>query len=147
MTIVAVHACAETSGGKGEAGFADERRAVIAVSIAPDTVELNGVSRPKSCIGRNRTHHLVPTDNGYYAQRLDTHTPRIKRRTAIITLVAQNHVGMDVRVQILDAITRRCLDFALPARLALRVSRFAAAAIDGVGQVAITVDVHVRELV
>lgn len=40
MPVVAIHARAEASSSQGETRLAHQRRTVIAVGVAPDTVEL-----------------------------------------------------------------------------------------------------------
>lgn len=91
------------------------------------------------------THHLIPANNRHDAQRFDTHTPRIERGAPVIPLIPKNDIRMDICVQVTDLVVRCGLDFGFPGCFALGVGGRAAAAVDGVGEVPIAVDVHVCE--
>lgn len=52
---------------------------------------------------------------------------------------------MDIGIQIRDPPTGSRLNFSFPARLALRILRGPATAVDGIGEVAVAVDIHVGE--
>ena len=119
---------AKAARGERDGRLADERVAVVAVSVAPDAVD-----------------ELVVADDGHDAQGLDAVAARVVLDVVgVVALVAKDDVVVDEGVEVLDA---ELLHVLLEGRLVLRVVGAAAAAVV-LGRIgdAVAVNVHVGEV-
>ena len=154
VAIVASNACAKAFSRERNARFANDRRAIVAVRVAPDAIHLrralvvthHSMNMEKSVQLKSPTHKLLPTDDSHNTQRLQPMILRMEIRVpSLVAKIAKDNIRDEVGIEIGNFVVRVLPHLALESGGGLRVVGVSAASISVLGLVAIAVDVHVRE--
>jgi hypothetical protein len=147
MSAVAVHLISITRRSKRKAALTNQRRAIIAIDITPDAVDLACISVIRLGKAIGTIYQLVTTNNGHDAQRMYGELRRIKVRVSgAASRITEYDIRDIVRIQVADSALRVELHFGLEGSLGLGIRRSVASSVSRISLVAVAVDVHVRKV-